>query len=153
MILRCEADESDSKATEKVIDGYVLGAGSTGVDGLLTEKRVLEAQIVHQSAADGPGIGKGDLAIVYGFRLIENGLRGINWQDEVLLVNEKSCAKLMASHGVVRVYNRVMFALENRTENGDVADGNVGLGYPGDDRTIDANLSSIVRHCYGKISQ
>src|SRR5438552_8700908 len=121
MILRCEADESDSKATEKVIDGYVLGAGSTGVDGLLTEKRVLEAQIVHQSAADGPGIGKGDLAIVYGFRLIENGLSGINRQYEVLLVNEESRAELMASHGVVRVHNRVMFALENRNENGDIS--------------------------------
>ena len=117
-----EVAGSNRDATQKVVDGYVLGAGSTGVDGLLTEKRVLEAQIVHQSAADGPGIGKGDLAIVYGFRLIENGLSGINWQDEVLLVNEESRAELMASHGVVRVHNRVMFALENRTENGDISD-------------------------------
>src|SRR5438045_8122035 len=135
------------------MDGYVVVAGSTVVDGLLTEKRVLEAQIVHQSAADGPGIGKGDLAIVYGFRLIENGLRGINRQDEVLLVNEESRAKLMASHGVVRVHNRVMFALENRTENGEVADGNVGRGDPGDDRTMEENYTTMLCHCYWKKRQ
>src|SRR5207245_10633367 len=77
---------------------------------------------VDERSADCPWIGDGDIAIVYELRLIENCLSCISWQDEVLLVNEESRAELMASHGVVRVHNRVMFALENRTENGDISD-------------------------------
>src|SRR5216110_3438593 len=56
-----------------------------------------------------------------GLCLIEYGLRRIDRQDEVLLVNEESRAKLVPPHRIVRVHNRVVLALVNRTENRDVA--------------------------------
>ena len=59
-----------------------------------------------------------------GLSLVEDGLSGIHRQDEVLLVEQEPRAKLVAAHRVVDVRLYVMLALENRTENGDVADFN-----------------------------
>ena len=66
---------ADGNASEKVVNRDVLRTGLARIDGCQREKRILQAQIVHQSAADRPCVGQRDLAIVDGLRLIENRLR------------------------------------------------------------------------------
>src|SRR5882672_72664 len=138
-------------SAQQIVDGDVLRARCARIDGSQREERILQAQVVHQSTGNGPNVVQGNLAVVDGLSLVEDGLSGIHRQDEVLLVEQEPRAKLVAAHRIVGVRLYVMLALENRTENGDVADGNGRRG-PRHPR-MNRHSSFIVRHSHRKILQ
>ena len=75
LLLECIVPRPHRYTTEKVANGYVRGAGRAGVEGRKGEKRILQAQIVHEVAVNGPHVVQGNLAIVYRLGLVELRLR------------------------------------------------------------------------------
>ena len=114
----------DGDAPEQIVDGDVLRARCARIDGRQREERILQAQVVHQRAVNRPNVVQGNLAVVDGLSLVEEGLSGIHRQDEVLLVEQEPRSKLVAAHRIVGVRLYIMLTLENRAENCDVADRN-----------------------------
>src|SRR5215470_6086834 len=90
--------------------------------------------------------------------LIEHGLRRIYRSDEFLLVEGESRAKLMFASRVVSIGLDVMLPLEQRTDDGEIAHGNVWGTRRGVSRRFSwamytDRLCGIRRRCNGEISQ
>src|SRR5260370_5681011 len=83
--------------------------------------------------------------------LVEHRLRRIHREDEFLLVEEETRAKLVMSPGVVRIELRVVFPLKNGADYGEVPNGNISPinRY----RVVVVRVRGQLRWCHGEIGQ